>query len=96
MIETCGKRPRQPPIQCWGCKGDHKYRYCPHRSEKVRVVHNVQQAETMEDMGRDVPRIYVALDNKQAILGNTSSKASILDRATLTCCFTRASCSANS
>jgi hypothetical protein len=42
------------------------YRDCPHRGEKVRIVHNVQQAETVEDMGRSVPRIYAALDNKQA------------------------------
>jgi hypothetical protein len=42
------------------------YRDCPHRGEKVRIVHNVQQAETVEDMGRNVPSIYVALDNKQA------------------------------
>jgi predicted aspartyl protease len=32
----------------------------------VRVVHNVQQAETVEDMGNRIPRIYAALDNKQA------------------------------
>jgi hypothetical protein len=31
----------------------------------VRVVHNIQQAETMEDMGRSVPRMYTALDNKK-------------------------------
>jgi hypothetical protein len=30
----------------------------------VRIVHNVQQDEIVEDMGRNVPRIYVALDNK--------------------------------
>jgi hypothetical protein len=30
---------------------------CFHRGEKVRIVHNVQQAETVEDMGRNVPRI---------------------------------------
>jgi hypothetical protein len=57
MIETGGKIPRQPPIQCWGCRGDHMYRYFPHRGEKVRVVHNVQEDETTEDMGRNVPRI---------------------------------------
>jgi hypothetical protein len=34
--------------------------------KKVRTVHNVQQAEIVEDMGRNVPRIYAALDNKQA------------------------------
>jgi hypothetical protein len=37
----------------------------PHKGEKVRTVHNVQQAETMKDMGKNVPRIYTALDNKQ-------------------------------
>jgi hypothetical protein len=41
------------------------FRDCPHKGEKVRNVHNVQQDETMEDMGINVPRIYVALDNKQ-------------------------------
>jgi hypothetical protein len=66
MVEVGGKMPSKPPIQCWGCKGDHKYRYCPHKSEKLRVVHNIQQAEIMEDMGRSVPRIHAASHNKQA------------------------------
>jgi hypothetical protein len=43
MVEAGGQRPRKMPIQCLGCKGDHMYRYCPHRSDKVRVFHNVQQ-----------------------------------------------------
>jgi hypothetical protein len=42
------------------------FRDFPHRGEKVRIVHNVQQAETMEDMGKNVPRIYATLDNQQA------------------------------
>jgi predicted aspartyl protease len=41
-------------------------RDCPHKGGKVRTVHNVQQVETVEDMGRNVPRIYAALNNKQA------------------------------
>jgi hypothetical protein len=52
-------------MKCWGCKGDHKYRYFPHKSEKVRTIHNVQQYEIVEDMGRSVSRIYAALDNKK-------------------------------
>jgi predicted aspartyl protease len=32
----------------------------------VRAIHNVQQAKTVEDMGKGVPRIYAALENKQA------------------------------
>jgi hypothetical protein len=59
MIETWGKKPRKLPIKCWGCGGDHRHRYCPHRGEKVRIVHNVQQVDTVEDMGRNVPSIYV-------------------------------------
>jgi hypothetical protein len=66
VIEAGGQGPRKPPIQCWACKSDHMFKDCPHRGEKVRIVHNVQQVETMEDMGRNVPRIYVALDNRQA------------------------------
>jgi hypothetical protein len=53
------------PIQCWGCQGNHKYIDCPHKNGKMRVVHNVQQDETVEDMGSIIPRIYVDLDNKQ-------------------------------
>ena len=41
------------------------FRDFPHRGEKVRIFHNVQQAETIEDMGRSVPRIYAALDKKK-------------------------------
>jgi hypothetical protein len=66
MIEIGGQRPRQPPIRCWGCKGDHMFRDCPHKGEKMRIIHNVQQAETVEDMGINVPRIYAALDKKKA------------------------------
>jgi hypothetical protein len=37
----------------------------PQRGEQERTAHNVQQAAIVEDMGINVPRIYVALDNKQ-------------------------------
>jgi hypothetical protein len=57
--------PRQTPMDCWGCKGNNRYRDYPHRNDKARAIHNVQQAKTEEDMGSRIPRIYVALDNKQ-------------------------------
>jgi hypothetical protein len=41
------------------------YRDRPHIGEKVRIVHNVQQIEIMEDMDRNVSMIYASLDNKQ-------------------------------
>jgi hypothetical protein len=62
MTEIVGKR----PIQCWGCGGDHMYRDCPHKGEKLRTVHNVQEVDIVEDMGINVPWIYAALDNKKA------------------------------
>jgi hypothetical protein len=65
MVETGGKNPRKPPIQCLGCKGNHMFRDSPHKGEKVRIVHNVQQDEKVKDMGINVPGIYVALDNKK-------------------------------
>jgi hypothetical protein len=60
-----GKNPRQQPIQCWGCGGDHMHRDFPQRGEKARTVHNVHRVATIEDMGINVPRICAALDNKQ-------------------------------
>ena len=41
------------------------YRYFLHISEKVRIVHNVKQVETVEDMGINVHKIYASLDNNQ-------------------------------
>jgi hypothetical protein len=32
----------------------------------MRIVHNIQEAETIEDMGGSMPRIHASLDNKQA------------------------------
>jgi hypothetical protein len=40
--EVGGKFPRQKPMECWGCEGNHRYIDCPHRNDKVRTVHNVQ------------------------------------------------------
>jgi hypothetical protein len=40
------------------------FRYCPQRGEKVSTAHTVRQVVIVEDMGRSVPRIYTALDNK--------------------------------
>jgi hypothetical protein len=65
MTEEGAQRQRQTPIQCWGCKGNHKYRDCPYKNGKARTVHTIQQDETVEDMGNRILRIYAALDKKQ-------------------------------
>jgi hypothetical protein len=64
-VEVGGKLPRHPPMECWCCKWNHRYIDFPHRNDKVRVVHNVQQEKTVEYMGSIITRIYATLDNKQ-------------------------------
>jgi hypothetical protein len=39
--------------------------YCPQRGDKERTAHTVRQVVIVEDMGRNVPRIFVALDKKK-------------------------------
>jgi hypothetical protein len=65
-VEGSEQMSRPPTMECWGCKGNHRYRDCPHRKDKARTIHTVQQAETVEDMGSRMPRIYATLDNRQA------------------------------
>jgi hypothetical protein len=48
-----------PPIKCWGCKEDHMYKDFLHRENKMKTMHNIQEATTVEDMGR----IYAALED---------------------------------
>jgi hypothetical protein len=52
-------------MQCWGCERNHLYMDCPHKGERMIIVHNIWEAETIEYMGGNMPRIYVALDYKQ-------------------------------
>jgi len=66
MTETMETRSRQQPMKCWDCDGNHMFRDCPQRGEKVRTTHNVHKDVTFEEMGGSVPIIYVSLDNKQA------------------------------
>jgi hypothetical protein len=40
-VEVGGQLPRKTPMECWGFKGNHRYRDCSHINHKVRVVHNV-------------------------------------------------------
>jgi hypothetical protein len=58
--DSLGKRGR-PTIQCWGCKEDHLYKDFPHRKDRVKIVHNIQDTTINKDMGR----IYATLDDRQ-------------------------------
>ena len=37
----------------------------PHRQQNSRRIYKIQEATTVNDVARIMPRIYVALDNKQ-------------------------------
>ena len=66
LTDSLGMRPRKQPIKCWGCEGDHIYKYCPHQGDNMKTFHSVKKEETIEDVGKIMPRIYAALDNRQA------------------------------
>jgi hypothetical protein len=42
------------------------YKNLPHKEEKIISLHNIQEANIVEDMCRNIPRIYVAIEGRQA------------------------------
>jgi hypothetical protein len=48
IADSFRKRPRQQLVQCWGHEGNHLYRDCSHKGEKMMTIHNIQEAETMD------------------------------------------------
>ena len=56
---------QRPPLQCWGCGEAHYYRDCPQRN-KTEAVNNLQEASTVGDVARSIPRINAALEDRQA------------------------------
>jgi hypothetical protein len=65
MMDPMGKRTRQQDIKCLGCEGDHIYKDCPDKGDMMRTMKKIQEVDTMDEMGRIMPRIYVALDNRK-------------------------------
>eukprot|EP00253_Pinus_taeda_P036316 PITA_36316 len=55
----------RPPVQCWGCGGLHYVKNYPRRkgTEHLSQIH---EASTVDEVGRSVPRINAALNNRQA------------------------------
>jgi hypothetical protein len=66
MTDSLGKRQRQQRIKCWGCEGGHMYKYFPHKGDTLRNLHNIKQEKKMEDVRKIMPKIYAALDNREA------------------------------
>eukprot|EP00253_Pinus_taeda_P004903 PITA_04903 len=55
----------RPPIQCWGCGGPHYIKNCPQRKGSEQIS-QIQEASTVGDVGRSIPRIDAALEDRQA------------------------------
>eukprot|EP00253_Pinus_taeda_P026946 PITA_26946 len=55
----------RPPVQCWGCGGPHYIKNCPQRkgTEQLSQIH---EASTVGEVGRIIPRINAALEDRQA------------------------------
>eukprot|EP00253_Pinus_taeda_P012331 PITA_12331 len=55
----------RPRVQCWGCGGPHYVKNCPQRkgTDQISQIH---EASTVGDVGRSMPRINAALDDRQA------------------------------
>ena len=50
-------------IKCWKCNGPHYAQDCKNKNNEV--LHNLQEEPIIEDIA-GTPRIYVALDGRQA------------------------------
>jgi hypothetical protein len=64
MTYSLGKSLRKHPIKCWGCERDHLYKDCPHKGYSMRTMHNTQEVDIVDKVGRIMPSIYGALDNR--------------------------------
>eukprot|EP00253_Pinus_taeda_P018243 PITA_18243 len=55
----------RPPVQCWGCGGPHYIKNCPQR-KGTEQLSQIQEASTVGEVGRSIPRINAALEDRQA------------------------------
>eukprot|EP00253_Pinus_taeda_P015011 PITA_15011 len=55
----------RPPVQCWGCGGPHYAKNFPQR-KGVDQISQIQEASTVGEVARSMPRINAALDDRQA------------------------------
>jgi hypothetical protein len=63
-MKKFGDNPHKP-LKCWECRETHLRRNCPRLSSTNRtVVHNLQEASTVGDVGRSLHWINVAIDGR--------------------------------
>ena len=53
------------PMKCWESQGPHYAKYCPNINGKLNNVHTIQEEETVGDVANEMPRIIVALENRE-------------------------------
>jgi hypothetical protein len=51
-------------LKCWSCGEENLLRDCLHMQNDHRIIYNVQEATTVNDVARNVPQIYV-VENRQ-------------------------------
>eukprot|EP00253_Pinus_taeda_P025293 PITA_25293 len=54
----------RPPVQCWGCGGPHYIKNCPQRKRNEQLS-QIHEASTIGEVGRSVPIINAALEDRQ-------------------------------
>eukprot|EP00253_Pinus_taeda_P017986 PITA_17986 len=55
----------RPQVQCWGCGGPHYIKTYPQR-KGMEQLSQIHEASIVGEVGRSVPRINVALEDRQA------------------------------
>ena len=70
-VGVTGEKPKDPQqnrgqLQCWKCKGPHMRRDFPLKNESAIPAYNIKEIETVGQVARAVPRIYAALEDRQA------------------------------
>ena len=56
---------RRPRVQCWGCGGGHMLSNFFPQKGNASQVHNIQEAKTVGQVARTIPRIYTTLEDLQ-------------------------------
>ena len=69
-VGVTGEKPKDPQqnrgqLQCWRSKRPHMCKDFPLGSESARPTYKIQEAETVGQVARAIPRIYVALEDHQ-------------------------------
>jgi hypothetical protein len=52
-------------LKFWGHGEEYLLKDYPHRKQKNRRVHNIQEAITINDVAMSMTQIYAALDNRK-------------------------------